>query len=186
MVKIVAAMVKTKKLCTYDDYAALPDDRRYELIWGEIMMSPSPNIGHQAISRTLVKLILTRVERTRAGFVYDAPCDVVLDAHTTVQPDVIFVSNERKRIITDENIQGAPDLLVEIISPGTEDRDRLVKTRLYRESGVREFWLVDREARRITMFTPNGAWVYDEGDVLESRVLPGLKSRLRPLFKIRR
>jgi Uma2 family endonuclease len=183
MVRIRTGMVKTKRLCTYEDYAALPDDQRHELIWGELMMSPSPNARHQAASVALEEQILIWIRRTRAGRMFHAPFDVVLDAHTTVQPDVIFVSNERKRIITDRNIQGAPDLVVEIISPGTEDRDRLVKTRLYREHGVREFWLVDPDARQVTLYTPSDARVFEETDTLVSEALPGLAIPLQPLFQ---
>jgi Uma2 family endonuclease len=179
-------MVKTKRPCTYEDYAALPDDGRHELIWGELMMSPSPNTWHQALSRALGEELLKWIRKTRGGYMYNAPYDVVLDPHTTVQPDLVFVSMNRSGIITDKNIQGAPDLVVEIISPGSEDRDRLVKTRLYREHGVREFWLVDPDARQVTVYTPSSARVFDESDTLVSDVLPGLEIPLRPLFEIRR
>jgi Uma2 family endonuclease len=186
MVRIRTGMVKTKRLCTYEDYAALPDDGRHELIWGELMMSPSPSLGHQALLGALYTVVKNHVQHSASGFVYVAPLDVVLDSHTTVQPDLIFVSVERSAILTDKNIQGAPDLVVEIISPGSEDRDRLVKTRLYREHRVREYWLVDRDARQVTVYTPTDARVFEESDTLVSDVLPGLAISLRPLFEIRR
>ncbi len=110
-------VVKTKRPLTYDDYAAMPDDKRYELIWGEIVMAPSPDTPHQMYSGHLHHALMDFVLKNDLGWVFSAPYDVVFDEHTTVEPDLIFVSKARSAIITPKNIQGAPDLLIEIISP---------------------------------------------------------------------
>ena len=184
-------MLKTLKPSTYEDYARLPDDKRYELIWGEILEAPSPDAEHQEFLGELYSIILAYVKRLQLGRVFLAPFDVVLDEHNTVQPDIVFVSKAREKIITRNNIQGAPDLVIEITSPGTGDCDRLVKKKLYEEHGVPEFWLADREAKAVTVFAlSRGRYgvhgVFGERDTLTSRALRGLKVDLAPLFRLRR
>ena len=184
-------MLKTKKLHTYEDYASMPEDKRYELIWGEILKVPSPDVPHQALGFSLAQQVSDHVKKTDAGSVYVAPLDVVLDRHSTVQPDIIFVSKARANIVTDKNIQGAPDLVFEIVSSGSADRDKLVKRKLYEEHGVREYWLVDREEKQITVYILKGRafkvhGVFGEGDTATSLVLPGLRIDVTALFKIRR
>jgi Uma2 family endonuclease len=185
------SMVKTKRLFTYEDYAAMPDDgKRYELIWGEVVVAPSPNVEHQGVSCSLLVSIASYVNNHALGWVFPSPLDVVLDAHNTVQPDILFVSKARETVITRENIRGAPDLVVEISSPSTEDRDKLVKRKLYEEHGVLEYWLVDREVREISVYVLadrrfQSFGVFGEKDILGSRVLPGLKIPVGHLFQTR-
>jgi len=135
---------------TLSDFERLPDDgNRYEILDGELAMTPSPTTRHQKISRRLHFLLYQVLELTGRGEVYYAPMDVVLDPHTVVAPDIFFVSAERAEIIEAKNIQGAPDLVVEILSPGTRRRDVITKARLYARFGVPHYWLVDPDIDRI-------------------------------------
>ncbi len=135
---------KPKKTYTYQDYLLLPDNgNRYEILEGELVMSPSPATIHQRISRRLVALLLAYVEQNRAGELFYAPYDVIFSNTNVVQPDILFVRSENSTIITEKNIQGAPDLIIEIISPATAYYDLIVKKELYETYGVNEFWLVD-------------------------------------------
>jgi len=110
---------------TYEDYCDLPDDGlRYEILDGELEIRPSPNIDHQRVSRDLVRILQAHVEARGLGEVFDAPCDVLLAATTIVVPDLVFVSGARAALVTKRAIEGAPDLLVEILSPSSTRRDR--------------------------------------------------------------
>ena len=184
---VITASVKPKLKLTYEDYARLPDDERYELIDGELITMPSPKEIHQRLLLLLGSWWLGFVLERRLGSVYVAPFDVVLSATNVVQPDLIFVSRARARIITEDNIRGAPDLLVEILSPSTEWRDRIVKRELYARHGVREYWLVDPYAKTVTVLILgaggyNTHAVYGEGDTLTSPTLPGFALDLGGLF----
>lgn len=129
------------------DYEALPDEPRYELIYGRFYLSPGPSPLHQ-LTLGLLYEILIPIARSARGLVFMAPTDVDLAIHSIVQPDLFYVSSTRRRIIR-KRIEGAPDLVVEVISPGTADRDRNEKPQLYLDSGVREYWIVDPTERRI-------------------------------------
>jgi Uma2 family endonuclease len=133
---------------TYEDYKSLPEamDRRYELMDGELCMVPAPTTIHQDISQNIEFLLVQHVRATRCGRVLHTPVDVVLGEgarRDVVQPDVVFVASARGAIVTPVEIAGAPDLVVEIISPASEDRDRGYKRTLYERSGVREYWIVN-------------------------------------------
>jgi len=133
----------TTKL-TYQDYLLLPDDgKRYEIIEGELYMTPAPATRHQIIIGRLVHLLLSYLETHPAGTVLTAPCDVVLSDTDIVQPDLLYVRKDGKAQITKQNVQGPPDLVVEILSPGTAARDRDLKRKRYERFGVLEYWLVD-------------------------------------------
>jgi Uma2 family endonuclease len=139
---------------TYDDYKTLTasTDQRYELIDGDLYMNPSPTVTHQVISKNLALLLDRHVSAARCGIVLYAPLDVVLgegEERSVVQPDIFFVSNERAAIVTDDEIVGAPDLVVEILSPRTAKRDVGIKKALYARSGVREYWIVDPQLESI-------------------------------------
>lgn len=127
----------------YQDYLQLPEDKRYEIIDGDLFMVPSPNEAHQRILLTLTTILLNYIKKNKLGYIYCAPFDVLFSEEDIVQPDIIFVSDKNKKIITKDNIQGAPDLLVEILSPGTSKRDLGIKKKLYAKNGVREYWIVD-------------------------------------------
>ena len=183
----ITASVKPKLKLTYEDYAKTPDDERYELIDGELMPMPSPKWLHQLLQAKVFAPLASFVYGGSLGSVVAAPMDVLLTPFDVVQPDLIFVSNARAHIITEDNIRGAPDLLIEILSPSTERRDRIVKRDLYARHGVREYWLIDPYAKTATVLLlgANGYdthAVYGEGDTLTSPTLPGFALNLSDLF----
>ncbi|MCL4461254.1 MAG: Uma2 family endonuclease [Nitrospirae bacterium] len=168
---------------TYEEFLTLPEGgpSRYEIIDGELYMTPSPNIRHQRISRKLLLVIGKFLETHPLGEVFDAPCDVVFsqDPLQVAEPDLIFVSKAHAAIITEKNIQGVPDLLVEILSPGTAATDRRVKRTLYERFGVPEYWIVDPDAEIVQVFRlSDGRYgtclEFHKNDVLDSPFLPGL------------
>ena len=166
---------------TYQDYLALPNAAdRCELIDGEYCIMPSPNEAHQDCVLMFAILLRRFVVNGGLGKVFIAPFDVILSPYDVFQPDVIFLSNERMRMRTGDNIRGAPDLVVEVLSPSTAARDRGVKRDRYARFGVREYWIADLEARAIEVLVANGdgfatAGVYGEGDTLLSPLLAGLR-----------
>ena len=113
---------------TYTDYRNAPDDKRYELLDGDLVVVPAPKEVHQRVLINLTILLGQLVRHTGVGHIYAAPFDVVLSDTDVVQPDLLFVSNERAHIITDENVQGAPDLVIEILSPSTAERGQDLQT----------------------------------------------------------
>ena len=141
---------QTKK--TYSDYAAMDDDYRYELINGEILMSPAPSTIHQGSNFDLGVLIGLFVKKNKLGRVFAAPTDVFLDKFNTVQPDILFISKENYSKIKKNAIYGAPDFVVEILSPFSIKRDRYEKRELYEKHGVKEFWLIDIENKSVEVF----------------------------------
>lgn len=138
---------------TYEDYCLMPEDRRYELIEGEFFVVPSPSVIHQRISANLGAILRRYALEKECGEVLYAPLDVVLSPQDVVQPDIMFISRERAHIVTDANIRGAPDLVVEILSPSTAERDRTIKKKLYTRYGVRELWLVNPGAQTVEVYT---------------------------------
>ena len=137
-----------------EQYFDLSDDERYELIYGRLYVAPSPNIRHQTVTLLLGEIFLGLVRKTGAR-VYVAPTDVVLSDNSVVQPDVVYISRERRSIIQ-QHIAGTPDLVVEVLSPGTARRDRSEKLRLYAESGVRDYWIVDPMSEHIEFLINEG------------------------------
>lgn len=166
------------------DYQELPDRPRCELIHGRFYLSPSPTPLHQMVVFLLARLLARAVE-PQGGLVLPAPLDVVLAGHSAVQPDVIYVSRDRRDIVG-ERIEGAPDLLVEVLSPGTVRRDRLEKLALYAESGVREYWIVDPEERQIEFLIHQGGRfvvALPADDEYHSEVLPEVTLDLAELWR---
>lgn len=141
----------TEKL-TYSDYAAIEDDIRYELINGELIMSPAPSIFHQRTNFKLAFILEKFIEDNSLGWLLEAPTDVILDEHNTVQPDILFISKDEFSKIQENAIYGAPDLIVEIISPSSMFADRYTKKELYERAGVKEYWLVDIANKSIEVF----------------------------------
>ncbi|MBI4498367.1 MAG: Uma2 family endonuclease [Chloroflexi bacterium] len=138
---------------TYDRYCALPDDgKRYEIVWGELYVVPSPNAPHQTAALRLASLLDRFVQEHGLGKVYIAPFDVVLSRDTVVQPDVLFISRERAAIRTRANVQGSPDLVVEVLSPGTAARDLGIKRDVYALHGVPHYWLIDPDSRSLEAY----------------------------------
>ena len=175
---------------TYEDYCRMPSGQRYELVEGGLRVVPSPSVAHQEISKRLERALLEWIEDRNLGKVYNAPIDVVLSEHDVVQPDILYVSQERLGIIKEANIQGAPDLVVEILSHSLAEWDRATKRRLYARYGVREYWLVDPEAKTIEVTANNGRelvtlQVYSSGTTLTSPLLPDFALDVDKLFQRR-
>jgi Uma2 family endonuclease len=154
-------------------------NRPRELAYGFVREPPAPFFSHQQVVLKIGRLLADYVDAKGLGQVGIAPLDVVLDAERSliVQPDVLFVSAERTSIIRNQ-VWGAPDLVVEVLSPGTEAHDRTEKLDWYREYGVRECWLVDPAAEQIAVFNFGGttltAQTIDRTGTIQSTLLPGL------------
>jgi Uma2 family endonuclease len=172
---------------TYEDYLLLPEDRRYEILDGDLFMTPAPTPYHQVVSRNLGVLLLQHARRLGLGEVLFAPCDVVLSKTDILQPDVLFVAADRRSIIGEKYIEAAPDLVVEVLSPATADRDTDVKAKIYARSGVKELWIADPEAKTIAVLANSGEGFRQEGffrrgDVLRSILFPGFTISLDEIF----
>jgi Uma2 family endonuclease len=179
---------------TYSDLVALPEDQlRHELIDGEHFVTPSPNTGHQTISLNLIRLLLPYLDQHHLGEVFYAPFDVKLSFFTVLVPDLVYFTAQRfAQVVNEKHATAAPDLVVEILSPGTRRRDTGRKRAVYDREGVREYWLVDPEARSITVLrrpradaglTDVTTLALATDDVLESPLFPGLQVPLREVFR---
>ena len=178
---------KTRVRFTYEDYLNTPEDKRYELLDGELVMVASPNIPHQRAARVMVRHVDGFVERRDLGEIFFAPTDVILSDTDVVQPDLLFVSHERASIIRQDAIHGAPDLVVEILSPSTAQRDLTFKRRLYAKYGVKEYWQVNIDERRVTVLSLGDndyevAAVYGSGQTLTSPALQGFALAIDEIF----
>lgn len=137
----------------YQDLLTTPDDgNRYEIFEGELVMTPAPGTVHQRIVFKLCNILGNYLKQMSSGEVYPAPVDVYFNEETTVQPDLIFVSRDRLHIIDEQKVNGAPDVVVEIISESTESRDRSFKFKLYAKEGVREYWIVDPAKKTVEVY----------------------------------
>jgi Uma2 family endonuclease len=176
---------------TYEDYVLLPDDgRRKEIIDGDLYVTPAPIIKHQAVSRNLEFLLLLYLRDHPQGRLYHAPCDIIFSDLDIVQPDIIYVSNERAGIITEKNIRGVPDLLVEILSESSRRTDEVIKRKLYERYGVGEYWIVDPVVETIKVYRREGTAYQrvaelnnESGDVLSTPLLPELLIPMSEVFK---
>ena len=143
----------TRVRLTYEDYAALPDDgRRYELHEGELSVTPSPGTRHQATLLNLAVILHGHVRTAALGEVFLAPLDCILAQTTIVQPDIVFVDAARRSVISERGIEGAPTLVVEVMSPSTGAIDRRRKLQLYARYDVPYYWIVDPPARTIEAY----------------------------------
>ena len=181
------ATATTRVRFTYEDYLNTPEDKRYELLDGELVMATSPTWQHQRTEMKLGIRLGGFVELHELGETASAHMDVVLSDTDVVQPDLLFVSRERIRIIAPDAIRGAPDLVVEILSPSTARRDLTFKRRLYAKHCVKEYWQVNIDERRVTVLSlGNGdyevAAVYGSGETLSSPILPGFALAIDEIF----
>ena len=177
---------------TYDDFVLFPDDgKRHELIDGEHYVTPSPNSRHQRISGRLSILIANWLETHPVGEVFYAPYDVVFSNVDIVEPDLLYLSNERAAtVLTPLHARGVPELVIEIGSPGTRKRDETIKHRLYERTGVSEYWVIDPKVDGIRVYRRAGGdleklieLAREAGDVLTTPLLPGLELPLSRIFK---
>lgn len=177
---------------TYDDFVRFPDDGKlHELIDGEHYVTASPNLKHQRVSGNLHLLIRLWLESHPMGQIFYAPFDVVFSRFDVVEPDLLYVSNERAHaVLTPADVKGAPELLIEIGSPSTRTRDETIKRRLYERSGVSEYWVVDPDLDAIRVYAREGERFCrpielsaEAGDVLQTTLLPGLDLPLARVFR---
>lgn len=178
---------ETKTEYTYEDYRKLPEGAPYQLIDGKLLMSPVPTTYHQRILRRLSRIVGDYVEQHQLGEILFAPVDVYLSATETYQPDIVFIAQERLTIIAMEKIEGAPDLVVEVLSPTNVDYDLRHKTKVYEQFGVREYWIVDPMEKSVELYANENQQfklaerVMADG-VLNSKLLAGLAIRLSAIF----
>lgn len=176
------------KVWTYADLEAMPeseDGRRYEIIDGELIVTPSPIPFHQSLSLEATIRIAGVVRSGDLGRVLTAPVDVTLADGAVVVPDIVFVRRDRLDIIGPKAIEGPPDLIVEILSPSTKRRDQVAKKALYARNGVREYWIIDPEARTLGIFALRGDRfepLPGNDGVVRSEVLSGLAIDVAALF----
>ena len=173
---------------TYHEYMLFPKDRnRHEIIEGKLFVTPSPKFLHQKISYRLSLLLGNHIERHGLGILLTAPMDVVLSLHNIVQPDLLFIAKGREKIITEDNIRGAPDLIIEIVSPTSASEDRIHKRQVYSRYGVRHYWIVDSdseslEAYRLTGRRYRAVGKYSGADTFQSALFPSLSVRVAELW----
>jgi Uma2 family endonuclease len=178
-----------KPVWTYADYCVLPQDfNRHEIIEGDHVVTPSPTTRHQRVLARLTSLLIVHVEAHGLGTVLAAPMDVLLAPTSVVQPDLLFISKERQVIIKEANIQGAPDLVVEVLSPSTAAIDRGGKMALYARYGVSHYWILD--ARHLSLETyeiREGEYEltsqFKKDEVVKVRLFPDLAISLAELGK---
>lgn len=177
---------------TYEDFLQFPenDGLRHELIGGEHFMAPSPSRKHQFASMSLGSALFTFLRKNPLGHVYHAPFDVVLSNVDVVEPDLVYISNQRAGILNEKNVRGTPDLVIEILSAGTRKIDETLKLDLYERVGVDEYWILDpgpetarlyrREGDRLVLVQSLSA---SAGDFLETPLLPGFSIPLAEVFQ---
>ncbi len=181
-------MPREKAVFTYDDYKALPEDgSRWEVLEGSLCREPAPRPFHQVVVANLLHLLGDFTRERGLGHVLSSPLDVVLSPENVVQPDIVFLSAERMHVMGEENLAGAPSLVVEVLSPTTRERDAFVKRRIYEHFGVLEYWLVDPEAGTVEVlaleegrYRPGG--IFRTGEEFSSSCFPGLTIRVEEIF----
>ncbi len=168
------------RLLTYTDYAKLtpPDSGKYALLHGKIIHMPSPNVYHQEICLEIAFQLKTFLKKNPIGKVIISPMDVVFNTHNTLQPDVLFISNQRFDILSDTCVKGAPDLVVEVKSEGNTAAEMSQKKAIYEASGVHEYWLVLPEKGLVRQYqNEDGEFMLrhelKKGDTLHAFVVEG-------------
>jgi len=173
---------------TYEQYCLLPaDGKQYEVIDGELFMTSSPTPRHQEIVLRLTVELSGFVRKNGLGEVLIGPVDVLLDRYTVVRPDVLFISTARLSIMGEEAIEGAPDLVVEVLSPSTFYKDLRKKMTAYAQFGVQEYWIVDPETETFEIYARRDdklelARKFSSDESVESALLPGLKLAVKEVF----
>jgi Uma2 family endonuclease len=177
---------------TYEDLESFPDDgKRREIIDGELYVTPSPNVRHQVlVGRFYLAIANHLAGRPGIGRVFLSPLDVVLSPHDVVEPDLLFVGGDQLDVLTLKNVQGAPALVVEVLSRSTRKTDEQIKRRLFARAGIREYWLVDPELDLIKVsrrgkdgsFRRVAELTAEDGDTLTSPLLPAFSLALAELF----
>lgn len=184
----VSIMFAVKEKHTIKDYKLLPEGAPYQLIEGELVMTPSPTTFHQIISGNLFGKMRDMVKEKGAGLVLFAPLDIYLDDENVFQPDIVFIPKQRRDIIRDDGIHGAPDMVIEILSPSTAYYDIKKKFKIYEKFGVKEYWIVDPEMKGVELFSLTeqakfllSAALAEQGTV-RSGILAGFEITLEEIF----
>lgn len=171
---------------TLDDFDNLPESLdRYQILQGELIVTPAPRLEDQDLSQEINLVFTVAVRAKRFGKVYAAPVGVRLSMNDIVQPDLLVLSNAKRALIRKNVIDGAPDVVVEILSPSSRRFDLVRKMALYAEAGVPEYWIVDPEKRSILVHQyVNGAYVVAENvdGVASSRIVEGVDINVNELF----
>ena len=191
---MVIAKPKPKANCTYADYFATPEGERWELIDGVLyQMAAAPNLKHQDVSRNLIVRIEPHISRRRLGVLYHAPATLLLPGETAVEPDLFYVRLERSHIFTERACEGAPDLVVEILSPSNRRHDLERKRELYARHAIPEYWLLEPDQETVLALTEpvttragvgeyTAEALYRAGDILTTAVIPGLSIPVADIF----
>ena len=173
---------------TYDEYRVLPENgKHYQLVDGDLIMSPAPTFRHQLIIAELANCLFNFVKENRRGKVLFAPLDVILAEDNVFQPDIVYISNERRSVIFREGLRGVPDLCVEVLSPSNRELDLNAKRLLYAKHGLPELWLVDPDADTLQLFRLQENHqaplkVFGANDTLTTPLLPGFSVGLSEVF----
>jgi Uma2 family endonuclease len=181
---------ETSTKLTYEDYVELPDDgNRYEIIEGELYVNPAPVPRHQAIVVNLVVVLHNHVRQHGGACVLVSPIDVLLGVGNVVQPDVVVITTANMRIVSQKNLRGAPDLVIEVLSDSTRRKDEIAKRKLYDQAGAAEYWIVDPELelvkiyRRVDGGLQRVAEISTEtGGAITTPILPGFTLDVREVF----
>jgi Uma2 family endonuclease len=172
---------------TYDDYLQFPDDGlRHEIIEGQHYVTPSPSTRHQRIVLRLLYLIENHLQQNPVGELFAAPFDVLLSEYDVLEPDLLFLSLARSPLLTEKNLEGAPDLVVEILSPSTASRDKRLKRDVYERTGVDEYWVVDPDRDVVDVHRRSGEMFAEPVEFGRERILttPLLPTLEIPLAKV--
>jgi Uma2 family endonuclease len=173
---------------TYDDYASIPDDgKRYQIVDGVLFMLPSPNRWHQETVGEIFADLRDHVKQSKLGKVYIAPLDVELHPKTVVQPDVLVILTAHLERISDSRVIGAPDLVVEVASPGTAMYDRREKLDAYIQAGVPEYWIVDAASRTLEVLiieagTYSSHGIFEGAMIISSKIIANFPVRVEQFF----
>lgn len=166
----------------------MPDDgKRYELIDGELLMTPAPSPRHQRILGRLFSHLSAHVEANGLGEVFISPVDVVFEEKTFLEPDILFISRQQQEIVRQEAIHGTPDLVVEILSPSSFYHDLLRKMKLYARYGVQEYWIADPEKQTLDLYVRVGNELqlsrqFACHETFESPLLPSFRLAVNIIF----
>ena len=177
-----------KIVLTYDEYCQLPNDRnRYEILDGELSVTPAPAAKHQIALGNLHRILSIHVFANHSGRLMLAPTDLILAATTVVQPDLIYIGKDRSHIVTERGVEGTPTLVIEILSPSTHSNDRQAKAQLYAKYGVPHYWLLDPDLHFLEAYELSGTHytliVKAQGDdVFTTSVFPGLSFQVNEFW----
>jgi Uma2 family endonuclease len=189
-IKIPKVKLPKARLLTYEEYARLtpPDNGNYELHNGQIIFMPTPIPAHQLVSANLLVEIYTFAKKNNLGRVISAPMDTVFTPTDVLQPDLLFLSTARLHLIGEKKIEGAPDLVIEILSPSNGPKEMSYKKFIYEITEVREYWVINIDKKIITQYEKienefHIRTVFQEKDMLTSIVLEGFSTSVQALFE---